>query len=424
MSSSLHWILSLALIAFAPTTEVIAQSALRVSTISGPDSSGNSWVFVPGMSTYLVSSMVTSPTGDVFAGTFNGPVLRSTNHGDTWTILRGTEHVYQTEALAVDRNGTIYAAFANPGIEKTSDFGNTWDTVYANANVEYSRVFVADSGLILATTYMDGLYQSSDGGAAWSRPLLTSSDGVLIARSGTILVGSDMPSFDMFRSTNRGALWTGLPVDSIGGVTALVQTVSGRILASNGWGSVYSSTDDGISWMERGSFPVANRQEYLLQRDGNVLATTARGVVRSTDEGLTWQTWGTVPLDTLSVWTMTCDSAGYAYAATDHGLMRTANAITGIRPGPDIPKSAWLAQNFPNPFNPSTTIRYALSQRSRVMLTVFNTLGQQVATLVDAVEDRGEYNVRFDGSGIASGVYFYRLQTGEYVATKRLVVLR
>ena len=92
--------------------------------------------------------------------------------------------------------------------------------------------------------------------------------------------------------------------------------------------------------------------------------------------------------------------------------------------GPTIPTEFELRQNYPNPFNPSTTIQYGLPQRSRVTLTVFNTPGQQVATLVNAYQEAGYHDVRFDASGLASGVYFYRLRAGDCVATKRLIVVR
>ncbi len=89
-----------------------------------------------------------------------------------------------------------------------------------------------------------------------------------------------------------------------------------------------------------------------------------------------------------------------------------------------LPAEFELKQNFPNPFNPSTTIRYALPTRSHVTLTVFNTLGQAVATLVNESQDAGYHDVRFDASGLASGVYFYRLSAGDFVATKRLALVR
>ena len=99
--------------------------------------------------------------------------------------------------------------------------------------------------------------------------------------------------------------------------------------------------------------------------------------------------------------------------------------MTSVSEGPrNIPIVFTLAQNYPNPFNPSTTIRYALPERSHVTLTVFNTLGQQVVTLVGGEVEAGYHEVTFDASEFASGVYLYRLTTGDYVQTRKVVVLR
>jgi len=90
----------------------------------------------------------------------------------------------------------------------------------------------------------------------------------------------------------------------------------------------------------------------------------------------------------------------------------------------DLPTVFALHQNYPNPFNPTTTISYGLPQKSHVSLKVYNTLGQLVATLVNDEQEAGYREVKFDGSDLASGVYFYQLQAGSYVNTKKLLLLR
>jgi len=91
---------------------------------------------------------------------------------------------------------------------------------------------------------------------------------------------------------------------------------------------------------------------------------------------------------------------------------------------PPLPPAPVLMQNYPNPFNSGTTIRYILPSTSSVTLVIYNLLGQKVRTLVQEVQDLGIHEVRFDGSRLASGVYFYRLQAAGSVETKRLLLLR
>lgn len=118
-------------------------------------------------------------------------------------------------------------------------------------------------------------------------------------------------------------------------------------------------------------------------------------------------------------------SDGRLVAGTEtFGVYVTSTPVTSTAIVDQIPLSSSLFQNYPNPFNPSTTIRYELPSRVHVTLTIFNTLGQQVAVLVNETQEPGYHNVKFDGSGLASGVYFYRLQAGDYVATKKLLILK
>jgi hypothetical protein len=89
-----------------------------------------------------------------------------------------------------------------------------------------------------------------------------------------------------------------------------------------------------------------------------------------------------------------------------------------------MPTAFALADNYPNPFNPSTTIQYDVPKASTLTLKVFNSLGQEVATLVNEHAEPGSYSVRWNASNASSGIYFYRLQAGEFVETKKMVLLR
>jgi hypothetical protein len=88
------------------------------------------------------------------------------------------------------------------------------------------------------------------------------------------------------------------------------------------------------------------------------------------------------------------------------------------------PETIILHENYPNPFNPVTKINYQLPVRNYVELSIYNSLGQKVATLVTEQQNAGNYQVEWDASGFASGVYLYQLRAGEFVAVKKMILLR
>ncbi|MCK6620087.1 MAG: FG-GAP repeat protein [Calditrichaceae bacterium] len=105
----------------------------------------------------------------------------------------------------------------------------------------------------------------------------------------------------------------------------------------------------------------------------------------------------------------------YAGSAISTGIEDRENAIAG---------GCQLFQNYPNPFNPTTSIRFSLPRREHVTLKIFDLLGRKVATPVEGNLEPGEHSVVFDGSGLSSGVYFYRLEAGSFVGQKKLILVR
>jgi len=100
------------------------------------------------------------------------------------------------------------------------------------------------------------------------------------------------------------------------------------------------------------------------------------------------------------------------------------SGVTGVQVVARAPGTFWLGQNYPNPFNPVTTIPFVLPQMSRVTIAVYNGLGQRVSTLVDGEVTEGYHEVKFDGTGLASGVYFCRMAGGRFTKTLKIALVR
>ena len=89
-----------------------------------------------------------------------------------------------------------------------------------------------------------------------------------------------------------------------------------------------------------------------------------------------------------------------------------------------VPTEISLLQNYPNPFNPVTEIKFTLPEAAKVTLNVYNIIGQQVASLINGIEEAGFHNIKFEGSRLPSGAYIYRLQTGNIVQIKKMMLIK
>ena len=103
-------------------------------------------------------------------------------------------------------------------------------------------------------------------------------------------------------------------------------------------------------------------------------------------------------------------------------FIQTPTAINSI--SNTVPDGFKLEQNFPNPFNPKTVIQYHIPVKGLVSLKVFDVLGNEVAQLLNGNQEAGSFEAEFDGSGLASGIYYYRIESGSFVQTKKMMLIR
>jgi photosystem II stability/assembly factor-like uncharacterized protein len=380
------------------TTAVVAiSSTIFAGTNTGAYRStdnGVSWEQINSNFTYCFAAR----GADIVASTPTG-VMLSMNNGNTWKDVAPPFPAYFVTAVAlIDTN--IFAGTLQNGVFRSTYSGTSWTPVDSGlVDFQYLITALTASGTKLFAGTASGLCLSTNMGNNWSTLAGTGISPLqhincVTANGSTIFVG--MPSA-MVRSTDSGTSWQddnyGFTNDSSGFRASMFSVaVSQSYTFAGTTAGVFLSTDNGGIWTAASmGLPDYPRQVFsVTANNSTVFAGTANGVFVSTNNGTSWR-----------------------------------STITGIAGRKEVsPVGFGLEQNYPNPFNPSTTIRYSLPVKSHVTLTVFNTLGQQVATLVNEGEDAGYHQVRFDGSGLASGVYFYRLQAGTYVETKKLLLLR
>jgi photosystem II stability/assembly factor-like uncharacterized protein len=359
---------------------------------------------------------------NIFAGTSDAGVFRSTNNGTNWTHVPVDGWV---SALAV-QNNYIFAGTMTQVYISTND-GTSWTQTSLNQNA-YS--FAISGNNIFAGSYL-GVYLSSDNGTNWTQTALNNQqvwaldtlgnnifagtgNGILLTtnnganwtqtslndqdirsfaiRGNNIFAGSQGPDFGVYVSTNNGTSWTHTPLYSnTGAMTSSGNNVfAGTANYPAGTGGIWLTTNNGANW--------------TLKNEGFIITSYSSNVMSLlvTNNDIFAGTWGN------SIWRRSLSD------------IITSTKISNN----EIPENFKLEQNYPNPFNPSTNIIYNLAKSGFVKIVVFDALGREVQTLVNENKPAGVYKTTFNALSVQSGVYFYKLMIGDYSDVKKMVVIK
>jgi hypothetical protein len=187
---------------------------------------------------------------------------------------------------------------------------------------------------------------------------------------------------------------------------------------------VYLSTDSCGSWTRTSA--IVCEVGISLPNGGMLLGTADSGIAVIDHNGVCIGFFND-GLTNLKVHTLALDNNTNIYAGTDNGIWwrPLSEIITSVEPlTSELPHEFLLSQNYPNPFNPSTTIRYALSFSANVRLSIYDLLGREIETLVNKEQSAGWKEVEWNAANIPNGVYFYRLQVGDFTSVKKMVLLK
>jgi hypothetical protein len=389
---------------------------------------------------YSTIRAITVYNGSIYAGTDNG-IYVSTDNGLVWNSLNNGPVTNTTQVMAITFKGTdILIATWGPGVFRSTDNGLQWTNVTNNMlqGGLYSIVVCSD-GSILAGTVGNGIYRSDNNGSSWTLVLNVSSVWSMTIDNTIIYAGTTSGSIQ--RSTTNGLTWEsfsdGLPA---GAIIRAVTTISDKVFAGTTVYGAYYLLDS--TWFQRSNgLPDDGLGQYqaVLAFAGNdsiVFAGTTGGVYMSIDNGVLWQGINDGLTETNIRALAITDSLLFTGTSSGGIWYRPlSQLITSVETSSENnPNDFIVYQNYPNPFNPSTTISFSIPKEEFVSLKVFNSLGEEVAVLINETKPAGNYSVSFsakggsatgvDASELTSGIYFYQINAGNFVETKKMMLIK
>jgi photosystem II stability/assembly factor-like uncharacterized protein len=361
----------------------------------------NAWVEVDAdpdssiLANVKVTTMLLTTSGVFYVGADDRtPSYVSRDGGIKWRpIVSDILSNQKINCIAEGKNGNVYFG-TNDGMYKTTDDGANWKKI---KGIKYSvnDIFMNNEGDLFAAV-ANGLYKSPGNDSSWAR----------------------------------------IELPGLGVTPMCIERIDTNVILVGANGNFYRSLDDGINWSSlKESFantawpnPVIhtiiayNHSVYILVGFGP-------SFWRSVDNITTWQYLGyaTSELNNPNFIILSVDSKGTFYGASErYGAVMLKESTVNVASETKIPTEYSLSQNYPNPFNPTTTIQYSIPIEGHVSLKVYDMIGREVNTLVDEYKNAGIYNSQFsiDNSQLSSGVYFYRLQCGNFSETKKLVLMK
>ena len=374
----------------------------------------------------------------------------------------------------------IYAGTSGQGVYFSKNNGSDWSSINSGLTDPYV-FYITTIGSSIYTATRAGIYLSTNEGGNWTRldngGLLNNVTSIVLIDP-YIYVSCYGGSFGIFLNKNNEQNWVAHNIGLTNKNVNSLLLVGNDVFAGTDGGGVFKSSV-GINAWSNVSAGLSNSVDvdFLSLSNSNLLAGTTQGMYKSEDNGLNWvqinsgltnnsgqlvivtgiavyksnifiSTWGDgifLSSDSGQSWSkintglsnLYISSLAVSNSTIYIGVARETNvgSIVYKRPVSEvitnvekdistIPLVYLLNQNCPNPFNPTTNISYSIPQSANVTLKVYDLLGREVVELVNGEKNPGRYEVRFDGSNLTSGVYFYRLTAGSFSQTKKLMLIK
>jgi photosystem II stability/assembly factor-like uncharacterized protein len=370
-----------------------------------------------------------------WAAADQGTLLHTTNGGDNWQIDQVGGYFDDFRDITFLNESTGYVCGDNSSMYKTTDGGQTWIHLNVPTTSVVRAMSFLNESLGWVVTLEDHLIlKTTDGGETWTQQnsglmgnlhhfgvqFTDENNGFVIG----FILGSQFQNY-ILKTTNGGQTWDA-NFDYQNNDLSSLYFVNHDV----GWigghdGFLIKTTDAGDTWFTQSSgtdeliscFSFTNENKGWLTGFNGVLCQTS-------DAGNSWAQQEILVQDNMRAIDFIDEANGWAVGSNGVILHYHENITNIENNNAQVPDKFILSQNYPNPFNPFTTIDYSIPESGNVSLKVYNTLGEEIANLVNEYQQPGIYKVNFNAADLSSGIYFYRLNVNNYSSVKKMILLK
>ena len=377
-------------------------------------------------------------------------VYWTSNGGINWVETPTTGMTHEINCVWATNPNTAYVGEGSvneyAGLFETTDHGSSWRKImqtgnnqgYFNGIVFARNDFAVGFGMALA----ERIFKTTNNGSTWEM-LYSGVNGVSNAHNSLMMVDNNFYGFGMNNgsarirlTTDNSSSWSNLMIGVPGNYTSAIafknDKLHGVAATSISMPYIARTTDGGTIWTPLNIGPGVTGKvvmKWIMNMTVVYIVGANGGIKRSIDDGLTWQPMTTANVtDIYHFDFVKINNVIYGYAVSTNGtVIKLADSVlvTGIKsPLKNAPSEYKLEQNYPNPFNPSTTIEFKIPSEGLVTLKVYDILGHEISVLMNEKLHPGSYNVVWDADNFPSGVYYYKLQSGSFSETRKMILLK
>jgi photosystem II stability/assembly factor-like uncharacterized protein len=431
-------------------SKVIIFALIITVSLTGELFSQDYWLRVPSPTNRILTKCLFVDSVYGWVAGDSGTIINTTNGGASWGVQNSGILNYNIDDVFFLNRRLGWALsndyfFNGTFMLKTTNGGLNWSmTNFPDTSVIVTNILFTDSLKGYATGFSGKIFRTTNGGGNWEECFIDSTGcqylygfpkhrlNFINSTTGYACGGQYDIIGAIWKTTNSGVTWstycvTPEPLFDIKIIN------SNKIVASGGdfeFGAITTTTfNGGANWnyFNTGLFGVGRDLAFRTEKEIWMPLAFAQAWAVHLDSGNINIPWIGIPApDSTAVYAAVFKSPTFGFAFGSYGaIMKYNTTVIGLTPeGSSISRDYSLGQNYPNPFNPSTNIVYKLAKAENVVITLYDLLGKQIKVYVEGIRPAGFNRFKFINSGLASGVYIYKIEAGSFLESKKMVIVK